>query len=52
MLTLVSEALWAQYPYYYMIILGIIMILVVKYMPMGLLFPIKQRFIKRRLAIG
>ncbi|MBW2610108.1 MAG: branched-chain amino acid ABC transporter permease, partial [Deltaproteobacteria bacterium] len=37
MLTLVSEALWANYPYYYMIIIGFIMIVVVKYMPMGLL---------------
>jgi len=50
MLTLVSEALWARYPYFYMIIIGLIMILVVKYMPMGLLFPIKQWFIKRRRA--
>lgn len=47
-LTLVSEALWAHYPYYYMIILGIIMILIVKFMPMGVVFPIKQRILKIR----
>lgn len=48
-LTLISEALWARYPYYYMIILGIIMILLVKFLPMGIIHPIKQRiFIKVR----
>jgi branched-chain amino acid transport system permease protein len=47
-LTLISEALWANYPYYYMIILGIIMILIVKFMPMGVVFFIKER-IQRRL---
>ena len=40
-LTLLSEALWANYPYYYMIILGIIMILLVKFLPMGIVHPIK-----------
>ncbi len=48
MLTLISEALWIRYPYYYMIILGFIMILIVKFMPLGVLFPIKQRFLERR----
>lgn len=47
MLTLISEALWARYPYYYMIILGIIMILIVKFMPMGVLSPIKNRLYRR-----
>lgn len=48
-LTLISEALWARYPYYYMIILGAIMILLVKFLPMGFIYPIKQRiFIKLR----
>lgn len=42
-LTLVSEALWARYPYTYMIILGIIIILIVKFMPLGLVSPIKRR---------
>lgn len=43
-LTLISEALWASYPYYYMIILGCIMILLVKFLPMGIVFPVKQQF--------
>ena len=48
-LTMISEALWARYPYYYMIILGIIMILLVKFLPLGLIYPIKQRiFVKVR----
>jgi branched-chain amino acid transport system permease protein len=48
MLTLISEALWINYPYYYMIILGVVIILIVKFMPLGILFPIKQRLLKRR----
>jgi branched-chain amino acid transport system permease protein len=49
LLTLISEALWARYPYYYMIILGIIMIILVKFLPMGIIHPIKQRiFVKVR----
>lgn len=43
LLTLVSEALWARYPYYYMIILGVIMIVTVKFMPLGLVAPFKGR---------
>jgi branched-chain amino acid transport system permease protein len=46
-LTLISEALWAQYPYYYMIILGIVMILLVKFLPMGIVHPIKEKFFPR-----
>jgi branched-chain amino acid transport system permease protein len=46
-LTLISEALWANYPYYYMIMLGIIMILSVKFMPLGLVAPFKGRFLAR-----
>lgn len=42
-LTLLSEALWARYPYYYMIILGVIMILLVKFLPMGIVHPIKEK---------
>jgi branched-chain amino acid transport system permease protein len=48
MLTLLSEALWARYPYTYMIILGAMMILIVKFMPLGLVFPIKRRLITTR----
>ena len=48
-LTIVSELLWARYPYYYMIILGIIIILLVKFLPLGVVSPIKQRiFVKAR----
>ncbi len=46
-LTLISEILWAQYPYHYMIILGTVMILIVKFMPQGLVFPIKQRLLRK-----
>ncbi len=52
MLTLVSEALWARYPYYYMIILGTVVILMVKFLPMGLFFPIRQRLLKAIRARG
>ncbi|MFH1117487.1 MAG: branched-chain amino acid ABC transporter permease [Pseudomonadota bacterium] len=43
LLTLISEALWASYPYYYMIIIGVIMIVTVKFMPLGLTAPLKGR---------
>jgi branched-chain amino acid transport system permease protein len=43
-LSLLSEVLWAQYPYFYMIILGLIIIIIVKFMPMGVVFAIKDRF--------
>ena len=51
-LTLVSEALWARYPYTYMIILGFIMIFIVRFMPLGLVFPIKHRLLRRRADKG
>jgi branched-chain amino acid transport system permease protein len=50
MLTLLSETLWARYPYTYMIILGTAMIFIVKFMPLGLVFPIKHRIVKRGRA--
>ena len=46
-LTLISEVLWARYPYYYMIILGGVMILLVKFLPMGLVFPVKQKLLSK-----
>lgn len=49
-LTLISEILWAQYPYHYMIILGTIMILIVKFMPQGVVYPIKRRAFEKALA--
>lgn len=36
-LTLISEILWARYPHYYLIILGVVLILIMKYLPSGLL---------------
>ena len=47
-LTLLSEALWAHYPYYYMIILGLIMIIIVKFMPMGVVFAFTERLNRMR----
>ncbi|MEJ2717708.1 MAG: branched-chain amino acid ABC transporter permease [Deltaproteobacteria bacterium] len=47
-LTLVSEALWASYPYYYMIMLGVIMILIVKVMPLCIILPFKRLFLAER----
>lgn len=51
LLTLVSEALWASYPYYYMIMIGMIMIVTVKFMPLGLAAPFKGR-LRARPAEG
>lgn len=45
-LTLISEAFGIRFPYHYMAVLGITLILIVKYLPMGLLGAI------RRLRIG
>jgi branched-chain amino acid transport system permease protein len=36
-LTLISEFLWARYPHYYLIILGVILVFIVKFMPSGIL---------------
>lgn len=41
-LTLISEFLWARYPYYYMIILGAILIVLVYFMPSGILDPLNR----------
>lgn len=46
-LTLLSEVLWARYPYHYMIILGAAMVLIVKFMPRGFVFPVKRRLLGR-----
>lgn len=46
MLTLVSEALWANYPYTYMIILGAVVILMVKFMPLGIFFTIRKLLLR------
>ena len=47
LLTLVSEVLWAQYPYHYMIILGLIMIFVVKFLPQGVFHPLEEWMARR-----
>lgn len=49
-LTLISEVLWAKYPYYYMIILGVILIILVYFIPTGILEPLKG-LIKSRVAL-
>ena len=41
LLTLLSELLWARYPYSYMIILGVIMVFIVKFTPEGVLVPVQ-----------
>lgn len=41
-LTLISEVLWAKYPYYYMIILGVILIILVYFLPSGILEPLSR----------
>jgi branched-chain amino acid transport system permease protein len=41
-LTLISEVLWARYPYYYMIILGAILIILVYFIPSGILDPLNR----------
>ena len=41
-LTLISEYLWAHYPYFYMILLGFIMVFIVKFMPNGIVFSMRQ----------
>lgn len=43
-LALISEILWAQYPYFYMIIIGFTMIFIVKYMPNGIFFSAQQKW--------
>ena len=47
LLTLVSEVLWAQYPYHYMTVLGLIMIFVVKFLPQGVFHPFEERLARR-----
>jgi len=45
-LTVISELLWSQYPYFYLIILGFVMVLMVKFMPEGILQAIKETLFK------
>ncbi|MFC2024589.1 branched-chain amino acid ABC transporter permease [Chloroflexota bacterium] len=49
-LTLISEAFGVKFPYYFMIILGVTLILLMKFLPDGLLDAI-QRLQKKRRAI-
>jgi len=42
LLTLLSEFLWAKYPYYYLIILGIILIILVYFIPGGIFNPLNR----------
>lgn len=50
LLTLLSELLWAQYPYSYMIILGVIMVFIVKFMPEGVVVPVQGLLAGKRRA--
>ena len=43
-LTLISEFLWAKYPYYYMIILGAVLIVLVYFIPSGILISLNCLF--------
>jgi len=43
-LTFISEFLWAKYPYYYMIILGAILIVLVYFIPSGILAFLNRMF--------
>ncbi len=52
-LTLISEFLWARYPHYYLIILGVILVIIVKFMPSGILgildlFGKVVKFVRRK----
>lgn len=49
-LTLLSELLWARYPYYYLIILGVVLILIVKFLPAGVFAPVKKLALKKSLG--
>jgi branched-chain amino acid transport system permease protein len=49
-LTLISEYLWSNYPYFYMILTGCIMIFIVKFMPNGIVFSLRQWMSKGRLG--
>lgn len=44
LLTLVSEVLWAKYPYYYMIMLGTLLIILVYFIPNGILDSLNRLF--------
>jgi len=54
-LTLISEFLWARYPHYYMIILGVVLVVIVKYLPSGILEIVGKletaiRFLRTRMG--
>jgi branched-chain amino acid transport system permease protein len=51
-LTLISEAFGVEFPYYFMIILGITLIMLMKFLPNGLLDAIERIRRKRRLIIN
>ena len=45
-LTLIAEAFGVQFPYHYLIILGVTLILIMKFWPMGLLGALQQLWVK------
>jgi branched-chain amino acid transport system permease protein len=48
-LTLISEAFGINFPYHYLIILGVILILIMKFWPLGLLGALQQLWIRLKL---
>jgi len=50
LLTLISEAFGIRFPYHYMILLGLTLILIVKFIPAGLLGVMQRLHIGRRYA--
>ena len=46
-LTLISEAFGIRFPYFYMILIGVTLILIVKFLPMGLLGAVMRLRIRR-----
>ena len=47
-LTLVSEAFGVKFPYYYMVILGVILILLIKFLPTGLLGAVEGLYSREK----
>jgi branched-chain amino acid transport system permease protein len=49
-LTLIAERFGIEYPYHYMALLGITLILLIKFLPMGLLSAIGKISLRRKLS--
>jgi branched-chain amino acid transport system permease protein len=51
-MVLLQEAFGIQFPYFYMIIMGLVLILIIKFLPIGILGKIDQLWAKRREKMG